>query len=546
MIRFLPLLAALVPITVSAQTLTMEAVGTEAREGVLPSIELLIRLDAPADHVLLVEVSLSGVDASAGTDFTPSLIPVTFQPGEVVKTARVNIVDDAEDEVQRETLVATVQSVTPLDTTNPPVVVNAAPAIPLTILDNDNYFSVEAQPGPEGGAVILTITQRHDSDRREVVFAAPGAGSATPGADFEPWQKVAALAPGTTETTVAIGLMPDAEPEGDETFPVEMTHYGPGTTIFDPVRATATIIDETEPEVPVRIEYIEGTATVSYMDFTRTDRFSHPPMGATLIRHLGGTRMTLAQDNGANLELRRSCMEGIDFDGIASGIPGLSAEDIGAGNRVGWYGDFTVEGIAFDYAMFEQPDGNYFGWGRQRGDVDGAKILTLHGYRVTLLEPQPDVPRLPVDDAGSQLPPEAVTDAVARQVAADLGMTADEVRPFLSSNTAPDMTTGDGESSRPVDVTVLLDPEGRPLRADRAAPGPCDPGYGEASPATKRLRYRFGTAGDGIYAQGVIQDVETGVFEEAYMEDLGDMSGSLDNAAERAHQGLDPALKAPD
>lgn len=197
--------------------------------------------------------------------------------------------------------------------------------------------------------------------------------------------------------------------------------------------------------------------------------------------------------------------------------------------------------------MFEQPDGSYSGFGRVRSNIDGTKMLTRAAYRVIpLVEEEAEVPRLPGETPESQLPPEAVTDAVAHQVAADLGMNPEAVRPYLSTSLGPDRTSGDGDNARTVDVEIWLDAEGRPLPADRAAPGPCDPGYGEATAAVKRLRYRLGTAGDAaIIGQAVMQDVETGVLEAAYMEDFDDASNSLNTAIERAHGGLSSALKAP-
>jgi len=535
------------PAATEAQVLTMEANTTVAREGSGHGIELFLMLDAPAEVPLMAQVQLTGVDATGGADFVPPVIPVTFRENDVRKRAIVDIVDDPIDEIYRETFVASVDSVTPLDPQVVPSIINGAGSIPLTVIDDDNAFSVTSRPGPEGGAVVLTIRQEYDSETTEVVVANPGAGSATPGLDFEPWQKVARFPQGTTEVSVSMNLMPDDVPEQTESFPIEMAHMGTGTATFAPATVTGTIHDETEDDIPVRIEFTQGTVRMEVAGRTVTQPFQHPAMQGTLIRHAGGTRMTLSQANGKDLALRRYCAEDTNFPAIASGIPGLSAGDIGAGNRTGWRGDFVVDGNQFDYAMFEQADGSYSGYGRQRGTIDGSTVLTRHGYRVVpLIEEEPEVARLPSDPPTAQLPPEAVTDAVARQVAEDLGMSTEAVQPYLSTRLGPDMTSGDGDSARTVEVEIWLDAKGRPLPADRAAPGPCDPGYGAAQAPTKRLRYRLGTAGEAIIGQAVTQDVATGQLGEAYMEDLGDASSSLDTAVKRAHDGLAPPLKAPD
>lgn len=535
------------PAATVAQVLTMEAVRTEAREGQGIGIELLLILDRPAGFPFMAQVELRGVDATGGSDFVPPVVPVTFLENEVLKRAVIDIVDDTIDEPYRETFVASVDSVMPLDPQTVPSVINGAGSIPLTVIDDDNAFTVSARPGPEGGASTVTIRQEYDSETDEVVVAIPNEGSATPGLDFEPWHKVARFPPGTTEVTLSIGLMPDDLPEENETFPIEFAHMGTGTATFSPAQATGTIIDDTEPEIPVRIEFTEGTVHMVVAGQKFTQPFQHPAMQGTLTRHVGGTRMTLSQGNGTDLELRRYCADDTDFAGIAEGIPGLSAADIGAGNRTGWRGEFAVDGIEFDYAMFEGPDGSYAGYGRQRGDVDGSSVLTRHGYRVIpLVEEEADVPRLPAEPPAAQLPTEAVTDAVARQVAAELGMSPEAVKPYISTSLGPDMTSGDGESARTVEVEIWLDAEGRPLPADRAAPGPCDPGYGETRAAATRLRYRLGTAGESIIGQAVSEDVATGRLEAAYMEDFGTASNNLDTAVERAHRGLSPSLSSPE
>jgi len=310
---------------------------------------------------------------------------------------------------------------------------------------------------------------------------------------------------------------------------------------------TGRIADMTEPGEPVRIAFEQGRVTIDYDGYVVEQPFQHQTMQGRLTKHPGGSRMTLSQSNGKDLQLRRYCARDTDFAGIASTVPGLSAGDIGAGAETGWRGAFTVDGIDFDYAMFAQPDGSYAGFGRQRGDIDGADLLTVHGFRVIPEgDPAPEVPRLPPDPPETQLPGDAVADAVARQLAGDLGMTPEALRPYISARPAADGTRGDGDSPRAVEVEIWLDADGRPLRADRASPGPCDPDYGKAEPAVSRLRYRFHTAADAIVAQGAVEDVGTGKLQSAFMEDFDTASGNLDTAAGRAHDGLAPDLAAPE
>lgn len=538
--------AFLLPSAALAQTLTLEPTMREVREGVTRDVQLLLKLDAPAKQAFRGEIRLAGAGATAGTDFAPTVLPFTFMKGEVVKTASFTIIDDGEDEPYREQLVPSVAALSPLDTTQVPGVINAAAMGPIAILDNDNEYTVSASGGEEGGAVTVTVRQAFDSEIPAMVSAVPGGGSATPGADFAPWRVQGTLPSGTTETTLTIPLAEDDEVEGTESFPIALVDHGPGTAFFEPSQVTGSITDTTRPAEPVRIEYTEGVVKMDVRGMLIEQPFQHQSMQGTLRKHRGGDRMTLSQSNGKDLELRRYCAQDTDFGAIAADLPGLSAAEIGGDRDTGWRGAFTVDDINFDYAMVERPDGTYAGYGRQQGNVDGADVLTVHGFRVIpLSDPEPEVPRLPADPPETQVPLDDAADAVARELAEELGMSPEALRPYISATPGADGTRGDGASARAVEVEIWLDGEGRPLPADRTAPGPCDPNYGKAEPAVSRLRYRFHDTGDGIVAQGAVEDVESGRLESAFMEDFDTATDSLDTAAQRAHDGLSPGLSAP-
>lgn len=142
-------------------------------------------------------------------------------------------------------------------------------------------------------------------------------------------------------------------------------------------------------------------------------------------------------------------------------------------------------------------------------------------------------------------PPDAVTDAIARQIAPDLGMTPDALRPYPSTRLGNERIAGDGASARRVEVEIWLDADGRPLPTDRTASGPCDPTHGQATPTAKPLRCTLHTCSATIVGQGVVADVEAGTIENTYMHAPDDASSSLDTAAERGHADLAPDLRPP-
>ena len=185
---------------------------------------------------------------------------------------------------------------------------------------------------------------------------------------------------------------------------------------------------------------------------------------------MGGSRLTVIQPDRPNMNFRRICMEDTDFKAFAADMPGLSVADVGAGKRTGWRGKYVEGSYSQVWTMFEAADGGFRGYTRMRDDVDGAKMRGWGSWRLTPLhEQEPDVERLPPEEPAAQLPPEAVTDAVARAVADDLGMSPGDVGPYLSTSLGADMTRGDGDTARAVVVEMWLDAEGRLPRADRAA-----------------------------------------------------------------------------
>jgi len=121
-----------------------------------------------------------------------------------------------------------------------------------------------------------------------------------------------------------------------------------------------------------------------------------------------------------------------------------------------------------------------------------------------------------------------------------MGASPEAIAPYLSTS----LSRGTGSS--PVEVHLWLGPDGQPVQPGRADLDPCDPGYGEMPPAVTRVIYTIHAFEDRFIVQSKTQDVETGRYERAYMEDFDTASNALDEAVGRSQEGLSPDISAPD
>ena len=212
----------------------------------------------------------------------------------------------------------------------------------------------------------------------------------------------------------------------------------------------------------------------------------------------------------------------------------------GAGDQA-WRAGYTVDGVPFDYVLFGDPDERMTGYAHSEYVLEGQMAHNQYfAYVVTpeVADPAPEVPR-PAPEATPVVDPGAAESAVARAIAADLGLSPAAVAPYLTTSLAG------GSGNSPVEVRLFLDPDGRPVEPARSEPDPCDPGYGKMQPAVTRLIYKVHAFEDRFVVQSKTQDVETGRYDSAFMEDLGSVTNSLDTAVERAHDGLSPDLAPP-
>lgn len=290
---------------------------------------------------------------------------------------------------------------------------------------------------------------------------------------------------------------------------------------------------------PVLIEHGGGVVKIfSGGKLVRQQPFPDQSMQGTLDKHSGGTRMTLSQSSGADLVLSRFCARDTDFIAIADSLQEHSAQDIGAGQDIGWESSFTVDGIGFDYALFDQPDGSYQGFGRQQGSVgEDGSILTLHLIRLTpLADPDMDEP-LPTEPEFSDDQRDLALDLLAEV----LGLPREGLSSYVRLSRVPG--GGDTGFGPGVVAEIVLDDARRAISTSTLRDQPCADGD-DGKPATiltVRL-FREGSGGEAPEVQIELSDPESGDISDFGIEDAAgetraDYGEALSEAAAQLQSG---------
>ncbi len=222
---------------------SLSIADAEAPEGA-GEMEFAVTLDGPAASGVTVDYATSDGTAEAGVDYEPATGTLEFAPGEVSKTIRVAILDDALDEPDEEFAVA----------------LSAAQGAALgrgsatgTIRDDDETPTLsvaDASGGEDAGALEFAATLSAPSlvEVTASYATADPAGSMGPaaeaGADYEPAADTLEFAPGEVSKTIRVAILDDALDEPDEEFAVVLS--GPRGASLDRGSAAGTIRDDDE------------------------------------------------------------------------------------------------------------------------------------------------------------------------------------------------------------------------------------------------------------------------------------------------------------
>ena len=209
---------------------------------------------AEGDSILAFEVTLSARSttevtvryatadgtAEAGSDYESAEGTFMFAPGEVLKTIRVALIDDALHEPD-ETL--------GLDLSQPRNATLARASAVGTIVDDDELplLSVADALGTEAdGELVFAVTLSAPTDGAVTLEFATSDVTAEAGTDYVSADGTLTLAAGETAATIRVEVLDDALDEADEeTFAVTLSGIG-GARAGD-VSALGTLVDDDSP-----------------------------------------------------------------------------------------------------------------------------------------------------------------------------------------------------------------------------------------------------------------------------------------------------------
>ena len=227
------------------------SIATGAAEPVVEGKPLIftVSLDPPIDdQQVTVEVDTGGT-ATAGTDYMGVPETLTFAAGEAAKTITVEVVDDADYELD-ETVEVELRNPRP----SGDVVIEPGEAMAMvTIEDNDAppALSISGMSVAEGNAgttskLTFRVTKSGGTSMAATVaYEDAETGTATSGTDYTAVTAgTLTFAPKETSKTITVVVKGDDESEGNETVVIALSSPSNATIAEGKGAASGTIIDD--------------------------------------------------------------------------------------------------------------------------------------------------------------------------------------------------------------------------------------------------------------------------------------------------------------
>ncbi len=178
-----------------------------------------LTLSAPSTHAVTVTYTAAPGTAAATADYVPVTGTVTFQPGEMTKTAAVSVKGETRYE-QNETFFVNISAANAL-TTDGQGVGTILNDDPLPVMSIGDASLVEGNSGTKNFGFPVTLSG--PSDFPVTVNYATGTGTATAGVDYTPVSGSFTLSPGATSFNVTVPVAGDTDLEPSETVPVQLS-----------------------------------------------------------------------------------------------------------------------------------------------------------------------------------------------------------------------------------------------------------------------------------------------------------------------------------
>ena len=395
------------------------SIATGAAEPVVEGKPLIftVSLDPPIDdQQVTVEVDTGGT-ATAGTDYMGVPETLTFAAGEAAKTITVEVVDDADYELD-ETVEVELRNPRP----SGDVVIEPGEAMAMvTIEDNDAppALSISGMSVAEGNAgttskLTFRVTKSGGTSMAATVaYEDAETGTATSGTDYTAVTAgTLTFAPKETSKTITVVVKGDDESEGNETVVIALSSPSNATIAEGKGAASGTIIDDdTLPRVATdwlaRFGRTAAGATLDAIARRMNDgpaaepsltvaghraAFAPEPVGhgaaATAAPwEEGWTRALTIEDlaNGSSFDAGADFVEGLNvwaatsynqFEMTPQGDYTMDGSLMSAILGVDHQGDTHVVGLALAY---HGGGGDFGGIGKTEGSL-GTNLYSVHPY----------------------------------------------------------------------------------------------------------------------------------------------------------------------
>ncbi|HEX8150562.1 MAG TPA: Calx-beta domain-containing protein [Pyrinomonadaceae bacterium] len=221
------------------------------------------------DTAATVKLNTSDGTATAGSDYVPLSLTLTFAPGETEKTVTVQIVDDAVLE-PAETLNLTLGDPTGNAT------LGGQSSATLTIADNDLHTVQFGPDQPFGayafeaeGSALLTVTRTGATSQAVSVDYATSDGTASERSDYITASGRVTFAPGETTKIIEVFIVNDAYVEPQETFSVTLSNLrGANAVLGAATTKQMTILsDDGAPAAANPVDDSQFFVWQHYLDF---------------------------------------------------------------------------------------------------------------------------------------------------------------------------------------------------------------------------------------------------------------------------------------
>jgi hypothetical protein len=294
-----------------------DAVVTESDAGAVV-VRFTVRLSKKAPRRIAVRFTTVDGTAVAGSDYHAKQQSVVLKRGKRSKQVVVQVLGDTLDELD-ETFTAR------LSRARNALIADATAT--AKIIDNDTArVSLRDASATEGAIATVRAELSTLSDRPVGIAYSSASGTATQGADFDPFFGTTVFLPGETSKGLEVSTLDDSLDEDDETFTVKLSDIG--TDIAD-WEGLVTIVDDDSPPRIYEMFY-QGFMTEG-------------DVGSTDITF----RVTLSAPSGRTVTIDWSTEDGsarspADYE-AASGTLTFAPGEITKGDTVTVHGDVLDE-----------------------------------------------------------------------------------------------------------------------------------------------------------------------------------------------------------